>query len=588
MVRPLWVVEQVDAEASSREIPALARELGLPTLVARLLWQRGVREPSRARKFLSPRLADLSPPEGLPNVDTAAERLARALREGERIAVCGDYDVDGMTGTAVLVRFFRLAGGDVTWSIPNRESDGYGLSVAGIEDLAERGVKVIVTVDNGITALEPIARARALGMSVVITDHHLPGATLPDACIIVNPHLDESVDATAMPCGCALAFKLAWAIADRMRDMLRGEKRAALRAFLRDAVGLAALATVTDVVPLLGENRIMVTAGLGSLRSSSHPGIQALLSIAGVGNLPLTTEDVGFRIGPRLNAAGRLSKPELVVELLTESDPKRCRELAAELDRANALRKDIEKGVVKQAIAEAEALLASGDRKSLVVWGEDWHQGVIGIVAARLVDRFHKPSVVIGLADGMGRGSCRTPPDVHLQQALATCDEHLLRHGGHAMAAGCEIDAGDVEAFRDAFEAAVESQLEDRSAARTLRIDAVTDVDDWNLGAVQQMTRLAPFGSHNPEPVFLVPRAQVAGRPRLMGPASDHLSFALQQTGGAIRVVAFRRADLYDLASSGDELDLAVTPVLNDWRGTRTPEFRLVDMQKHDPRRTQS
>ncbi len=571
-----WVLR--DGTGPEDEVAALARSLDLPPLVARLLWMRGQTTTSRARRFLTPRLADLSPPEGLSGIDGASERLARATREGERIAICGDYDVDGMTGTALLVRFFRLMGGDCTWAIPDRKAHGYGLHPDMIDTLAERGVKVAVTVDNGISAHEALLRAQHLGIDVVITDHHLPGADLPPACAIVNPHLDDG-DELGQPCGCALAFKLAWAVADRLRSSFDGEQMKGFRAFLRDGVALAAMASVTDAVPLVGENRVLVAAGLNALRQTVHPGLRALLAVAKVGNQPITTEDVGFRIGPRMNAAGRLSQPELVVDLLTSDDREECKRLAQALDDANRERREIESGVLEEALQQADELTSASSPSSLVVAGEGWHQGVIGIVAARLVDRYGVPSVVIGLDGEKGRGSGRTPGAVNLHDAFQASAEHLGRYGGHAMAAGLEIESAKVDAFRAAFEQASIAQLDGAPLRPVLDIDVSSSVNEWDLPVIQAMRRLAPFGKHNPEPVVLVKGAQVAGKPRLMGAGDAHLSFALKQEFGAIRVVGFRQAARYELAASGKPLDLAVTPVLNEWRGNITAEFRLHDMR---------
>ncbi len=572
-----WLLRSVEAHALEEDIPALARTLAVPLLVARLLWLRGIRTESRARRFLTPRLADLSPPEGLPHLERATERLARALRTGERIAVCGDYDVDGMTGTALLVRFFRLAGGDVVWSIPDRQKDGYGLSVATVERLEQDGVRVLVTVDNGSTAIDAIRRASALGMDVVITDHHLPGGVLPPAYALVNPQLPGGSEAAQKLCGCGLAFKVAWAIADRLRG--RGVDAGQLKAFLRDAMGLVALATVCDVVPLVDENRTLVATGLAALRRSPHPGIQALLEVSQLGRLPLTTEDVAFKLGPRLNAAGRLSRPDLVVNLLTETDAARCRALARELDEANRTRRKIEQGVLEEADVQARSLLAERDRTALVLWGDGWHVGVVGIVAARMVDRYSRPAAVIGFDGDLGRGSCRTPPNVNVHEALGAASEHLEGYGGHAAAAGLDIHVERAGDFRSAFEEAVRKQQELGCARKRLEIDAESAADDWNLDTVQALLRLAPFGSANPEPLFAVRGGAVAGKPRLMGADSAHLSFALKQRGGAIRVVGFRKASFFDLVASGQPLDLAVTPMINEWRGTRTAELRLVDLK---------
>jgi single-stranded-DNA-specific exonuclease len=564
-------------------VEALAARLRVPALVARLLWQRGLSDDARAAAYLAPRLSDLTSPLLLPDAERAAERLARAVAAREKIAICGDYDVDGMTGTALLVRFFRLAGADVTWAIPDRDEDGYGLSVAGVGRLAAEGVRVAVTVDNGITAHAAIEHAVRLGLDVIVTDHHLPGDTLPPAVAIVNPsRRDAPPQPPGPPCGCALAFKTAWAVADRLRSLAGGEGAARFKAFLRDAMGLVALATIADVVALESENRVLVSHGLQALRASEHAGIRALLEVAGVGAAPLTTQDVSYRLAPRLNAAGRLSRPELVIDLLTCEEPARARALAALLDKANEERRRIERVVLEQALPLAAGLAGDDGRRSLVVHGEGWHKGVIGIVAARLVDLHARPTVVIGFDGDDGRGSCRTSPDVDLHLALTRCGPHLRRYGGHAMAAGLEIGRGEVERFADRFEAAVREQTGAGDVAeRVLWADLESRADDWDLATVEALQRLAPFGAGNPEPRFLLRGVRVAGRPRMLGAEASHLSFALQQRGGAVRVVGFHRADLHDLAASEQTLDMLVTATVNEWRGTRTPELRLLDARRH-------
>jgi single-stranded-DNA-specific exonuclease len=578
---PRWIVRETGPGGAEAEVQALARRLSVPALVARLLWLRGHRGDAEARAFLSPRLSDLRPPDRLPDIGKAAERLQRAVRKGQRIAVFGDYDVDGMTGTALLVRFFRLAGADVLWRVPEREGEGYGLSVAAVEDLAAKGARVLVTVDNGIGAHAPLRRAAELGLDVVVTDHHLPPEVLPEALALVTPHRKDGDGEGRLLCGCALAFKTAWAVADRLRQVSAPGAVDAFREFLRDAVGYAALATVSDVVPLVGENRILVAAGLGALRRSTQPGLRALLAQARVGALPLTTEDVAFRLAPRLNAAGRLSRPDLVIDLLTTADEGEARRLAAELDAANDERRRIEKTVLDAAHAQADQVLAAGRRHTLVVHGEGWHRGVIGIVASRLVDRHHRPTVVIGFDRGVGRGSCRTPEPVDLHAALTDCHGHLTRYGGHAAAAGLEIGEAEVARFADAFEAAVEAQVGTEGPGPVLWIDGETAPGDWTLDVAEAFRRLGPFGAGNPEPQFLIRKAEVAGRARLMGKDAAHLSFALKHPEGAIRVVAFRAAASHDVVASGKPLDLVVTPTVNDWRGTRTPELRLVDVRPH-------
>jgi single-stranded-DNA-specific exonuclease len=370
---------------------------------------------------------------------------------------------------------------------------------------------------------------------------------------------------------------MAWAVAERLRAPMDEAKRKTVREALRDAVALAALATVSDVMPLVGENRVIVSSGLAALRGSRSPGLRALLEVARLGDAPLTTEDVAFRIAPRLNAAGRLSRPDIVVRMLTCTDETEARALARSLDQANEERRRIERSVLAQATDEAHRRMDGTDRHSLVVHGQGWHRGVIGIVAARLLDRHRRPVAVIGLDGDLGRGSCRSVPHVDLHRALTECGAHLVRYGGHAMAAGFDIQRGSLDRFCDAFEEAVRSQTNGHSREPSITVDAECEIDALNLEAVTALARLAPFGPGNPEPVFLVRGAVVAGRAQLMGETRGHLAFALKQNGGAIRVVGFRRADLWDLVTSGKPIDVAVSPALDEWRGVRTPELRLVD-----------
>ena len=558
----------VVASAPETEVAALATAAGVPPLVARLLWLRGLRDGAAAETFLAPRLAQLEPPSALPDMDAAAARIAAAVEAGEKVAVCGDYDVDGMTGTALLVRFLRLVGADVVYAIPDRVADGYGLSVGTVERLAAEGVSLAVTVDNGVTAFDALERAVVLGVDVVVTDHHLPGERLPPAVAVVDPQRKDVPGGGASLCGCGLAFKLAWGVTEAMGRARRDER---LRAFLVDAVGLVALATVADVVPLVGENRVLVAAGLTALEKSRHPGVRALLDVAGLVGTRLSSDDVVWKLAPRLNAAGRMNTPSHAIDLFTTEDPAEASALVGELEAANTERRRIEKGVTAEAMAQAAPTLSA--RRSVVVAGDGWHRGVIGIVAARLVDAHARPSVVIGLdADG-GRGSCRTTGGVHLVEALSKCGRHLRRFGGHAAAAGLEVAREAVPAFAEAFDEAVRAQTGGAPTTTPYVVDAEASPGDFSLAVVEQVRRLAPFGAGNPEPRFLVRGAQVAGRARLMGSGNEHLSFAVRTPTGAIRVVAFRQGTSLAHVPPGATVDLVVTPSINTWNGVATPEL---------------
>lgn len=579
------------APAAPEEATALARAMGVPRVVGHLLWNRGVRDRVAATSFLTPRLTELVSPDALPDMGLAAARVARAVRGGESIAVCGDYDVDGMTGTALLVRFLRLAGGTASYAIPDRVADGYGLSVRTVERLAAEGVKLLITVDNGVGAIDALERAKALGLDAIITDHHLPGPRLPPAVAIVDPFVPSARHRTDLPpgaasatglashlCGCGLAFKLAWGTSEVLQRARRDEK---LKQFLVDAMGLVALATVADVMPLIGENRVLVTAGLSALRASKSPGIRALLEVAGLSASTLSADDIAWRLAPRLNAAGRMNHPEHAIDLFTTDDPVLAASLAQELESANETRKEIERGITEIALVEAGSRVLG--RRSLVVSGEGWHRGVIGIVAARLVDAHARPTVVIGFEGEGGRGSCRTTGGVNLVEALTRCGAFLTRYGGHAMAAGLEIDRASMPAFEAAFEEAVRLQQGEAMPERTITVDADVSASEFTLDTAEQIRRLAPFGSGNPEPRFLLRGVKLAGRPKLMGAGSAHLSFVAQVPGGGIRVVAFKQAQAFDLVASGAPVDLVATPTVNEWRGVRTPEFQVSSIRPSSP-----
>lgn len=570
-----WVVRTPPCPEASR---AVAARLGLPPVVAELLVQRGHGEPESARRFLEPHLGQLEPPRGLPHIDRAARRVAEAIAKRELVAVCGDYDVDGMTGTALLMRFFRLVGANAMWSIPDRETEGYGLGVAQVDRLHAAGVRLAITVDNGVSAHAALQHAASLGIDVVVTDHHVPGPTLPPAHSLVVPLTDEATSSGMRNlCGCALAFKLAWAVADRVRARMGASGDTAFKQFLHDALAWVAIATVADHVPLVGENRVLAAAGMAALRKSTLPGFVALREVAELGDRRILAEDVAFRLAPRINAAGRLSQPHLAIELFLAEDLDDARRLAQLLDEANTERRRIEQGVTAAAIAVAEQQMASCNPPAIVVAGAGWHLGVIGIVAARLVDRFQRPALVVGLDGERGRGSGRAPPGVDLFAALGAAAAHLERFGGHAAAAGFEVRLEAWDRFVEAFQAGVRGAHQDGEVGPPLHLDATSRPEDWTLDAVEALGRLEPFGRDHAQPIFFLPAVCLAGRPRLMGAQGKHLSFAVRAgNGAAVRVVGWNGHAFHDLVARGAPFDLAATPFVDEWNGTRSVGLRLV------------
>lgn len=553
----------------------------IPPVVAQLLICRGIDCPETARRFLDAKLSDLRDPLLLPGAEQAAELIHAAAASKQRIVIYGDYDADGMTATAILLRCLRLLGADVHYYVPHRLDEGYGLNNQSLDELAEQGARVIVTVDNGIASLEQAQRAKALGIDLVVTDHHAMAERLPTAAAIVHPALPDSCYPFTGLCGAAVAFKLSWAICQIASG--GGKVRPAMREFLLQATGLAAIGTIADVVPLLDENRVLVRHGLTSLTVSPTAGVAALKRTTSLDKKPeLAGDDIGFTIAPRLNAAGRLGQADLAVELLTTDDPQRATELASFIEELNAERQTLERSVLLAARKQAKKLYDPKRDSALVLADHAWHAGVIGIVAGKLVEQYHRPVVLLA-QDKLGvkpaTGSGRSIPEVNLHQAFAACSEHLESHGGHAAAAGLRITEAKIPAFREAFCAAVESQGGQGSSAPQLDIDAETPFAALTHQTLNQINSLAPFGCGNRRPMLSAHNVRIAAPPRLMGAAGRHLSVELQQHGVRLRAVAFGGGDWLDeLQAAGTQpLSIAFQPVLNQFRGRTSVEMHLAD-----------
>lgn len=564
-----WDLPDEDAAA----IRALAGEAGLHPLTAAVLRRRGLVTAADAKRFLTPRLDDLEDPSVILGMTPAALRIAKAVREGEPICICGDYDVDGSTGTALLLRFFRCIGVDARFHIPHRVRDGYGIRPDAVERLAAEGVKVLVTVDNGISAVDAAVRAKALGLDLIITDHHEPPEHLPEVFALINPKQAGCPSRYKELCGASLAFKLAWAVAKAVGP--GGKASPEVRDFLLEALALAALATVADVAPLDGENRVITRFGLEALGRTRLPGLMALKALAGVDGV-MTARDVGFGLGPRLNAGGRLADAALTVRLLTTEDAGEARRLADELEALNRDRREVERQVVEAAVARV------GDPPPPVIALGDagWHLGVLGIAASRLAERYVRPALLVSWdeASGLGRGSGRSVRGFDLTAALAKAKRHLVAYGGHAYAAGFTVK-------REAFDAVAASVAEDLAAwageaapRRRVAPDVVVGLDGLPPEAVAQLAYLAPHGEGNPEPVVAAMGLRLAGAPTRMGKEGSHLSFLVRQgEGPSLRVVAFRQgAGAGRLEAMGAAFDMAFVPRINSWKGRQSVELEAV------------
>jgi single-stranded-DNA-specific exonuclease len=574
-VRKSWRLLPHDPVAIER----LSAVLRVSPVVAQLLLNRQLLSPELAQRFLSAPLRGLYEPELLPGIVEAADRLHAAVRDRRPICIYGDYDVDGVASIAILLLVLRQLGALVEFHVPHRLEEGYGLNAEALRRLAADGISLLVTVDCGIASLAEAEEARRLGLELIISDHHEPKEDLPAAAVLVHPRLPPGSYPFGALSGSGVAFKLAWALCKRACG---GDKvTPPLRECLLDAVALAALGTVADVVPLHDENRILVRHGLVRLRERPGVGLQALLRLAKLDQKPaLSADDVGFALAPRLNAAGRLDTARLAVELLTTTSPERAAELASQLEELNTQRQVLERRILHEARAliDREGL---HDRPALVLAGAGWHPGLIGIVAGRLAEQYGRPTLMISLHDGdLAAGSGRSAGGLALHEALAACGEHLLAHGGHAAAAGFRLRAEALAAFRERFYAVASSHFHDTPPAPRLLIDAEVPLAALTVGLAEALAKLEPYGAGNPQPLLLAGDLQIVGQPCKVGGGERHLSFRVRQQGRELKAIAFGMAEhIEELMSEGGRCCLVFTPRLNNWQGYRRVDLEVRDFQ---------
>jgi single-stranded-DNA-specific exonuclease len=591
--RPRFQIADCPADA----VELLQRELGVSGPLAQILVRRGLAEPASARAFLA--ADEEHSPMAFTGIERAVEPILRHLRSGERITIHGDYDVDGICSTAVLVRSLRRLGANVDWYLPDRAVDGYGLNLLTIQRLAQRGTRLLVTADCAITAVEEVAQAQALGMEVVVTDHHAPRSdgVLPDA-----PIVHPAVCGYPCPdlCATAVAFKLAQALehaaaagpgfatgaepdaghASDGRALEQDCGEASIGRALEQDLDLVALATIADVVSLAGENRTLVRRGLRALAGTAKPGLRALMSVARVDPGKLTERSVAFALAPRLNAAGRLYRADAGLELILTEDPLRAAQVAEELGRVNHERRQVEMRIRYEVEAQIAALDPSHLRAAYVLAGEDWHAGVIGIVASRLAERHHRPVVLIALDGNLGKGSGRSIDAFDLLGGLTACGGHLRRFGGHRAAAGLEIEGARLEEFAQAFHEHAEEVLDPGDTAPLERVDAIVGCDQLGMELAEELLTLAPFGRGNPG-VSLLVRDAAFGDLRPMG-EGKHLRFTLESGGARARGVAFGTGSSLPVAE-GETAEATFTLEVNEWNGVTEPRLVLRQVRAAEP-----
>lgn len=553
------------------EVSEVARTAGVPALVAQLLLRRGLKTPAETRAFLEPSAAALRKPDSLPDIAQATERVITATRNLERVLVYGDYDVDGVTGTALLVSVLSRLGADVLYYLPARTTEGYGFSLRAVEFCREHGVRLVITNDCGSSDREALVAAHDAGVDVIVTDHHelkvgTPPASLP-VVAFVNPKRPDSVYPFRELAGVGVAFKLAWSVLAAL-----GRPRAELTSLL-DLVGLG---TMADVVPLVDENRVIARLGLSAIRSSCRPGIRALIEVARLKGANLASHEVGFMLAPRINAAGRVGRAEQAVKLLLTEDEAEARQLAAGLDDLNRQRQALEEETFNQAVETVKASRLT-DRRALVVAGNGWHEGVIGIVAARLVEEFYRPCIVVALKDRQGRGSGRSITGFNLHQALEHCAEHLVRFGGHRYAAGLVVEPDKLPAFEQALNEYAATMSEEIYQP-SLQVEAVAQLDEIDDALLAALDRFEPFGPDNPEPLLASQGLEVVGYPRRVG--KDHLKLRVRSGTRVLEAIAWGRSSelLHLRVGEKNHLDICYTVNRRTYAGRTSLQLTIRDL----------
>lgn len=556
----------------------IARSVALSPIAARLLVNRGIRSAAAAQDFLTPELSSLTDPFRMRDMERAVDRLQATLKAREHIVVYGDSDVDGVSGTALLAGFLRAIQANVSTYIPNRLEEGYSLTPRGLAEIERRGAKLVIAVDNGTSAAAAIARLAAADVDVIVCDHHEPPPLAPKPLAFLNPKWESCGYPFPFLCGTAVAFQLLAALATRLpASQARAD---ALDSLLRDCVAFAGIATICDCVPLIGENRSLARAGLAALNDTEHPGLRALLETSGVGR-SVQTDDISFRLGPRLNAAGRLGHAGQALDLLLARNPEEANALAQELDRLNAARQELEAHILADARRRAQREADAGAPIVLLA-DEAWHAGVVGIVAARVAAEFQRPAVLIALKDGRARGSGRSFGGFDLYRALMACSEHLTSFGGHAFAAGLELAADRVDAFREQL-LAVANAGPPRATEHDLLIDAEVPLGVLNPSLMAEINRLAPFGEGLAVPVFAADRLELDGPPRVVGKTQNHLSFSVKQSGVTRKAIGFGMSPLAERLRSSGRFALAFTPRLNVFHGRVSVDLEVRDFQLSAP-----
>jgi single-stranded-DNA-specific exonuclease len=547
----------------------IAVNTGLNRTIAKILFNRQIDTPEAIRQFLNPSMSDLHDPFSMFGMEKAVDRILGALRTNEKIMVYGDYDVDGITAASLLYIILNKLGAQVSYYLPNRLVEGYGLSIEGINEAAAKGITLIISVDTGVTAVQEVEFARSLGIECILTDHHEPGEVLPRAVALVNPKQKDCSYSGGELSGVGVAFKLAQALYRRLQQD---------ESELEEHLDLVALGTSADIVPLVGENRILTKFGIRQISRTTKPGLKSLTFVSGLMGKEIGTGQVVFILAPRINAIGRLGDAQLAIKLLTTRDERIASEIARKLDQENQRRKNIDESTLNEALEQIREVVDTEKDRAIVLASEGWHQGVIGIVASRIVERFHLPTVMIAIDNGEGKGSARSIPGFHLCDALRECEDLLLRYGGHKYAAGLTIDPKNIDSFRKRLKEVSSRMLSDDDLIAKLYIDSNIELSQIDSNLLDLIETFAPFGPQNMRPVFLTRNCEVLGQPYCVG--KNHLKMKVRKGEAVFDVIGFGFGEwARKLSGRGNLLDLVFVIEYNNWEGNSRIQLRLKDLR---------
>ncbi len=561
----------------------LASKLDISPITAQLLINRDHQDPDKIRSFINPSMQDLRDPFVFNPMDRAVERIRTSLQNDQNILIYGDYDVDGISATATLVNYFQLINREVDYYVPDRLEEGFGLNMDTVRMLLDSyDPDLLITIDCGTSNKEEIAFAREQGVDTIVVDHHEPPPELPPAEAIINPKVEQAGYPFRGLCASGVTFKLVWGLSQKFSDQKKVSPE--FKEFLVDSMGMVALGTVADQVPLVDENRVFARFGMSSLPETDNPGVQAMLEQTDLEDEEIETSHIGYKIAPPLNAAGRLQKSDLGLSLFLSDSVEQAREIAEELDAVNRKRRRKQRQIEKGAKEKIRNELNPETEPVIVTSHPDWHPGIVGVAASRIVETYSRPAILIGTGVEPAKGSARSVEGFPLHTALEECSDLLIKHGGHARAAGLTLDKQNIEALRNRLNELVDGSggsFGDTQPRRTIDVDLEIFLPNLNWSLLHEIKKLEPHGMGNPEPVFGSSGLEVCSPPELMGNNGNHLSFRVAQGGSERRVVGFGMGDKISLLDEipPEQLALAYRPVINSWRGRKSIELHLVDIQ---------